>query len=199
MMTQRRQRLVVNLSIRLSIISCAVLMLSACGNDDFSDLEIFIDETIEESKINKGIPELEAMGIVDFFYFELNDSRDPFVPVEKMEEAVEEEFLDSPKKNYNGLKPDFSRIKEDLESFPLDSLKMVGTVKTDQLWGLVRSEEGIQKVKLGNYMGKNHGKITQISAMEIKLEEIVKEDEESEGWVKKEAKLPLDMGVDDKK
>ena len=188
----------VNLSIRLSIISCAVLMLSACGDDGFSDLEIFIEETVEESKKNKGIPELEELGTVDFFYFELDGSRDPFVPAEKMEETVEEE-LDSPKKITNGIKPDFKRIKEDLESFPLDALKMVGTVKTDQLWGLVRSEEGIQKVKVGNYMGKSHGKIIQISAMEIKLEEIVKEDDELDVWVKKEAKLPLDMGVDEQK
>jgi len=189
---------VVNLSIRLSIISCAVLMLSACGNDGFSDLELFIEETIEESKKNKGIPSLEEIGKVDFFYFELDGSRDPFIPTEQVEEAVEEE-LDLPKKIFNGIRPDFSRIKEDLESFPLDALKMVGTVKTDQLWGLVRSEEGIQKVKVGNYMGKNHGKIIQISTMEIKLEEIVKEDDALEIWVKKEAKLPLDIGVDESK
>ena len=103
----------VNLSIRLSIISCVVLMLSACGEDGFSDLEVFIEETVEESKENKGIPALEAMGTVDFFYFELGGLRDPFVPAEKMEEDVEEELLGSPKKIYNGLKADFSRIKDD--------------------------------------------------------------------------------------
>jgi type IV pilus assembly protein PilP len=173
-------------------------MLVACGDKGTSDLEIFIEETIEESKNNKGIPPLEEMGTVDFFYYELGEWRDPFIEMARVEEVIEEN-IDLPKKITNGIKPDFKRIKEDLESFPLGALQMVGTVKTDQLWGLVRSEEGIQKVKIGNYMGKNHGKIIQISTMEIKLEEIVKENDESEIWLKKEAKLPLDMGVDETK
>ncbi len=187
----------VNLLIHLSIL-LTVLMLSACSDEGLSDLEGFIEETIEESKKNIGIPALDEMGTVDFFYFELDGSRDPFVPIVQIDEVIEDE-INLPKKMTNGIKPNFKRIKEDLESFPLEALKMVGTVKTDQLWGLVRSEEGIQKVKVGNYMGKNYGKITQISAMEIKLEEIIKEDDASETWVKKEAKLPLDMGIDEKK
>ena len=183
-----------SLSIRLTCLS-AFLMLSACGGDDLSDLKSFVQEIkdIEGEEIEP----LEAINTGDFFYYELDGSRDPFIQTEQMDEVMEEVNL--PKKITNGIKPDFSRIKEDLESFPLDSLKMVGTVKTDRLWALVRSDEGIQKVKLGNYIGKNHGKIIQISAMEIKLEEIVKEDEESEIWIKKEAKLPLDMGVDEQK
>jgi len=188
----------VNLLVRLSIL-LTILVLSACSDKEgLSDLEGFVKETSEESKKNIGIPELEEMGTVDFFYFELDGSRDPFVQIVQIDEVIEDE-INLPKKMTNGIKPSFKRIKEDLESFPLEALKMVGTVKTDQLWGLVRSEEGIQKVKVGNYMGKNYGKITQISAMEIKLEEIIKEDDASETWVKKEAKLPLDMGIDEKK
>ena len=183
-----------SLSRRLTCLS-AFLILSACGDDDLSDLKQFVKEikAIEGEEIEP----LEAIKKGDFFYYELDDSRDPFIQVEQIEEVME--VVDLPKKITNGIKPDFSRIKEDLESFPLDSLKMVGTVKTDQLWALIRSEEGIQKVKLGNYLGKNHGKIIQLSTMEIKLEEIVKEDEESGIWIKKEAKLPLDMGVNEQK
>lgn len=171
-------------------------MLSACGDDDFPDLKDFVQEVkeIEGEKIEP----IDAISIGDFFYYELDGSRDPFVQAMRMDEVIEDEVnIDLPKKITNGIKPNFKRIKEDLENFPLDALKMVGTVKTDQLWGLIRSEEGIQKVKVGNYMGKNHGKITQISAMGIKLEEIVKEEEASEIWIKKEVKLPLDMGVDE--
>jgi type IV pilus assembly protein PilP len=171
-------------------------MLSACGDGGMSDLESFIEEVKERP--GEKIEPLEEISTGDFFYYELGEWRDPFVQAERMDEVIEDN-IDLSKKITNGIKPDPKRIKEDLESFPLDALKMVGTVKTDQLWGLIRSEEGIQKVKVGNYMGKNHGKIIQISTMEIKLEEIVKENEELEVWVKKEAKLPLDMGVDEKK
>ncbi len=71
---------------------------------------------------------------------------------------------------------DKNRVPEYLESFPLDSLRMVGTVyKEEQLWALIRVPNGsVHRVKEGNYVGKNHGKILQVEDVSIKLTEIVK-------------------------
>ena len=71
---------------------------------------------------------------------------------------------------------DKNRVPEYLESFPLDSLRMVGTVyKGEQLWALVRVPNGsVHRVKEGNHMGKNHGKILKVEEVSIKLTEIVK-------------------------
>ncbi len=170
---------------------CAWLMLSACTDNDFADLENFIQEVREIP--GEKIEPLEGINDGDFFYFELDGSRDPFVIPEKIEEEVDESDLISTVNN--GVKPDFTRIKEDLESFPLGSLEMVGTVRQGKLWALIRSDEGIQKVTVGNYIGKNHGKIIGISEDGIKLEEILEEDAELKTWVKKETLLPLKMDI----
>ncbi len=175
-------------SIRLSII-CTVLMLSACGNEDFSDLDQFIAKV--KAKPKKEIEALPERKTVEPFLFDLDGSRDPFRPVQKVDEELEEEDDESVGP---GIQPDFDRRKEDLESYPLDALKMVGTVKKDGvLWGLVKSEDGVQRVKEGNYMGTNHGKITKIEEMKIDLMEIVK-DKKPKTWREEAAVLPLETG-----
>ncbi|MEE9350658.1 MAG: pilus assembly protein PilP [Thiotrichaceae bacterium] len=75
----------------------------------------------------------------------------------------------------NGVEVDTTRIPEFLEGFPLDSLRMVGTVhRKGELWGLVKIPDGgIQRVKKGDYLGKNFGKVNVISEAKINLEEIV--------------------------
>ena len=75
----------------------------------------------------------------------------------------------------NSVVLDENRVPEYLEGFPLDSLKMVGTVcKDGQLWALVRVPEGaVHRVKPGNYIGKNHGKVTEVEETSMGLLEIV--------------------------
>ena len=70
---------------------------------------------------------------------------------------------------------DFNRRKEELEAFPLEVLKMVGTVAMKKnLWALIKADDGtIHRVQAGNYLGKNHGRILHINADKIELMEIV--------------------------
>ena len=70
---------------------------------------------------------------------------------------------------------DTTRVPEFLEGFPLDSLRMVGTVEKDNtLWALVKIPEGaVQTVKPGNYLGQNYGKITSISDVKMEMLETV--------------------------
>lgn len=70
---------------------------------------------------------------------------------------------------------DKNRVPEFLEAYPLDSLRMVGTVfKENELWALIKLPDGaVHRVKKGNYLGKNHGKITSIKDIGIALSEIV--------------------------
>lgn len=74
-----------------------------------------------------------------------------------------------------GIDVDTSRVPEFLEGYPLDSLNMVGTINKDgSLWALIRVPDGsIQRVKKGNYIGKNFGKIEEITDTRISLQEIV--------------------------
>jgi type IV pilus assembly protein PilP len=75
----------------------------------------------------------------------------------------------------NGIRPDAMRRKEELETYSLDTLRMVGTVeREDDRWGLIKNKEGvIYRVKPGNYMGRNHGRITAVKRDRIELVEIV--------------------------
>ncbi|NCC27843.1 MAG: pilus assembly protein PilP [Gammaproteobacteria bacterium] len=109
------------------------------------------------------LPEIQP---VDAFIFEPAGRRDPFVMDTQSAAAA---------KSDNSLAPDPLRPKEELESYPLDSLRMVGTVlQQETRWGLVRTREGlVYRVRVGNYLGMNNGQIVDISDELIRLTEIV--------------------------
>lgn len=185
------------------------LILTSCGNDDMSDLEAYVEDVIE--KPGEGIEPLEKVKSSDFFLFKADDSRNPFLmrkkkaepekkeekKQEKEDEAIEEVPIVPVKKPPTDLKPDFDRIKEDLESFSLDSMSMVGTVKKNGIWGLIKFEGGVQKVRVGNYIGKNHGLILEITKTSIKIEEIIEEEEDR--WIKERTELSLKLEADEPK
>jgi type IV pilus assembly protein PilP len=141
-------------------------LLSACS-DDFSDLKHYIAEV--KARPKGPIQPLPAVKIVEPFIFKPEGLRDPFKPLDKLQQNGEMNLSGS------GIHPDINRRKEDLESFPLESLKMVGTIKMkSSLWGLVKTSDGtIHRVQAGNYMGINYGKIINIRPNKIDLMEIV--------------------------
>lgn len=142
------------------------LMLAGCMEKDMSDLENFVAEV--KSRPAGGIsPPPEPAEVETFLYLPAG-RRDPFEPQVDPEQEVET-VVD------NGISPDFNRRKEELELFPLDSLRMVGTLEQDGgTWGLVQTQDGtIHRVAPGNYMGQNHGRIVSIAEDQIKLVELV--------------------------
>lgn len=70
---------------------------------------------------------------------------------------------------------DPSRPVEYLENFPLDAMRMVGILSQgDATWALIRTpDKTIHRVKAGNYMGQDFGRITAISESGIDLIEII--------------------------
>jgi type IV pilus assembly protein PilP len=183
----RPKALFLSLHRRYLLIVCAIFLtcLAGCGNDDFSDLNQYIAKVKAEPKGKiQPLPEIKA---VEPFIFNPKDLRDPFKPLEQTEQLdAVPEFSTG-----DGLKPDTSRRKEELEAFPLETLQMVGTVtKKSKLWGLVKADDGtIFPVHVGNYMGKNYGKIIRISADKIELSEIVPD--QPGKWRKQETSLGL--------
>ncbi len=145
-----------------------LLLLTACSGDDKSDLVQYINQVKARPKTQiESLPEIK---VIEPFIYKPSGLRDPFRPIEKV---VEAELIDAG--TGSGIKPDPARRKEQLESYSLDSLRMVGTVTKDAvLWGLIRAGDGtIHRVREGNYMGKNHGKIIRIVEDKIELMEIV--------------------------
>lgn len=144
------------------------VLLAGCNNEGFSDLQAYIGDVKARPKGTiEPLPEAKP---IEPFVFKPEGLRDPFKSVSESEEAEDTGFSVG-----DGIKPDTSRRKEELEAFPLDSLIMVGTViMKANLWGLVKaSDKTIYRVQVGNYMGKNYGKIIRILTDKIELMEIV--------------------------
>jgi type IV pilus assembly protein PilP len=88
------------------------------------------------------------------------------------------------------LAPELSRRKEPLESFPLDTMSMVGTLlKQGKPVALVRVDNLLYQVRPGNYLGQNYGKITKVGEADVVLREIV-QDAAGE-WIERTATLQL--------
>jgi type IV pilus assembly protein PilP len=168
-MKQRKFPLLHRRLVSVLLGGAVLALLTACGEDDFTDLNQYIAQVkLRPKGTIKPLPEMK---VIEPFVFKPEDLRDPFKPIKPTEMAGDEATAT---KN-SGIRPDTSRRKEELEAFPIETLKMIGTVnmKSD-LWALVKSSDRtVYRVKVGNYMGQNYGKIIRISPDKIELMEIV--------------------------
>jgi len=140
--------------------------LAGCANPNLQDLKKFVAD--QKAKTPGRIDPIPEVRQIETFLYEEQGRRDPFTPTEEEMEA-------KVGKVDNGIRPDFNRRKEELESYSLDELRMVGVVEQQGVtWGLVKTKDGtIHRVKSGNYMGRNHGRIMRITEDKIELTEIV--------------------------
>lgn len=170
------------LGVKAIVASSLGIVIAGCSSADMSDLKEYIAET--KGRHKGAVEPLPEVRTVEPFVFTGEDLRDPFIPDEKSQEPEEE-------KVESGIRPDTTRPKEELESYELDTLRMVGTVNQDSvLWGLVKANDGtIHRVRAGNYMGRNYGKIVNIKENQIELVEIVSDSPGA--WHERKAGLEL--------
>ena len=171
---------------RRVLIAAALLLLWGCTSDK-DDLRRFVRDS--DQRLPAKIEPLPAVKPFEPFTYEGFDLPDPFKPRK----------LTTPKGG-GALAPDLNRRKEPLEAFPLEQLKMVGTLQMGKdMYAIVRADKTLYRVKKGNYMGQNFGLITDVTDSEIKLKEIV---QDSAGdWAERQSVLPLleETGKGDKK
>jgi type IV pilus assembly protein PilP len=167
---------------RLIMPGFILLGLLGCSSGDMTDLKGYVAEV--KGRPKSAIDPLPEVKAVEPFVFNAEDLRDPFIPDEKSQEPEEE-------KVESGIRPDPTRSKEELESYELDNLRMVGTVnRQGVLWGLVKGGDGtIHRIRTGNYIGKNYGKIVNIKENSVELVEIVSDG--SGVWHERKAGLEL--------
>lgn len=88
------------------------------------------------------------------------------------------------------LEPELNRRKQPLEGYPLDTMRMVGSLNRDgQLVALVKVDSLLYQVRSGGYLGQNYGRIDRITETEITLREIVQDP--SGEWTERPAALQL--------
>jgi len=152
----------------LPCVSVLLIGMTGCGGDDFSDLNKYIQDV--KARPKSAIEPLPEIKVVESFIFKPDGLRDPFRPIERKDDETNIDVS-----GINGVKPDTERRKEELEAYPLDTLRMVGTLRNEKgFWGLVRAKDGtIHRVQVGHHMGQNYGKILRILDDKIELMEIV--------------------------
>lgn len=140
--------------------------LASCGGEQYSDLREFVKES---DKLPHGrIPPLPDVKPYEPFSYDAYSLVDPFKPRK----------IEPPKTAAGGgIQPDLARRKEPLEAYPLENLRMVGTLQQNKAtYALVKSpDNNLFRVKSGSYLGQNFGLITEISESTIKLKEIVQD------------------------
>ena len=88
------------------------------------------------------------------------------------------------------LEPELNRRKQPLESYPLDTMSMVGSLNRDgRLVALVKVDSLLYQVRSGSYLGQNYGRVNKITETEITLREIVQDP--SGEWTERPAALQL--------
>jgi type IV pilus assembly protein PilP len=168
---------------RATLIVAAALALAACEGGEQQELK---SELAGLTKDLRGkvqpLPVVKPYEPVPYTAYDLPD---PFGPA-KIQLAAKGAGPGSG----GGIKPDLNRPKEPLEAFPLESLRMVGTLERGkQTYGLVRADAGLYRVRIGNYMGQNFGVITKISEAEITLKELFQD--AGGDWAERESTLLL--------
>jgi type IV pilus assembly protein PilP len=163
------------------VLAAAMIGIAACGGQ-MDDL----DQYINEVKARPGgriepLPEITPYAVFTYVA-DAEGVRSPFVP-------------DTPQVTTTGvgggIRPDSQRSREFLEGFPLDTLRMVGTLDmAETMYGLVQTSDGlIHRVVPGNYLGQNDGRINEIDESEIELVEIISDG--IGGYIERDAAISL--------
>jgi type IV pilus assembly protein PilP len=155
--------------LRLILVLCLTGLLSAC-NQGVGDLRTFVQQIKSQppGRIDP-IPEFQPY---QNFEYTSHDLRDPFKLVDfRRPEENPEEIANIG----SGPKPNMDRAREPLEDFPLDTLRLKGTLTQDGVkWALIFAPDNtVHRVLEGYYMGQNHGRIISVTDEKIELTEIV--------------------------
>ncbi|MGH8280083.1 MAG: pilus assembly protein PilP [Gammaproteobacteria bacterium] len=165
------------------VVLAAALLLAGCS-DRMQDLQQYVAQT----KALRGgrVAPLPQIKPLQSYTYDDQNLRSPFVP-------LLQSFANfgNGKGTTAGPHPDFDRPHQYLEQFPLDSLKMMGTLTVGGvLYALIRDGDGVvHRVMLGQYMGQNYGKVIKISQAGLVLRELVPDGQG--GWAERMTTVQL--------
>ena len=168
---------------RLFCIAAITLLLSGCLVQGTDDLHQFV----AKAKAKQGAPvePLPNMPQVEIYTYTAAERgvRSPF---------LSDDFEQQQSDSGDSIRPDISRVREELEQYPLDALRMVGIIAQDGVtYGLVQSQKDrmVFRVRQGNYIGMNDGRISGVFQDRIELIEIIHGSQG--GYVERRASIAL--------
>ena len=135
---------------------------------------------------NPGVDPLPVIVPYENYTYDASNQSDPFAAANLERSA--------PKPTASGISPDTNRRREALESYPLDSISMVGTLFKDEVsWVILQAPDGtIHRAKQGNHVGENFGEIITITEEQIAIRELVTDP--NGNWIERGATIAADGG-----
>ncbi|RCS56587.1 pilus assembly protein PilP [Parvibium lacunae] len=164
------------------------LSLLGCSDDPHTDTRTWMEQT--KANVKPAIEVIPKSKKFDPFTYQLQDQIDPFNAVKLSR------VLDAKAGKRNA--PNQDRRREPLEAFPLDQLRMVGTIRNGKLtYALVEADKSLYQLKVGNYLGQNYGMVVAITETEMKIKETI-QDQAGE-WIERENSLVLQEATQEAK
>ncbi len=156
-------------------------LLVGCSEGDIRDLHKFVKEAHKDRK-----PRVEPLPRIrpyESYTYTATNLTDPFSRGNLVKRK--------PTAGGSGLSPDLDRRKEPLEQYPLDSLRMVGTLgRGDVSWAVIHAPDGtIHRAGEGSYLGQNFGKIMTVADEKLAIKEIVQGP--GGNWVERDATIAI--------
>ena len=170
----------------MSVMAVVALGVTGCGSSTEAELQDWMNKQRSEAKPSVApLPEPKKFTPKNYA---VEGVTDPFSR-EKLTQALKRQAAQSTA-NAALIAPELARRKEPLESYPLDTMTMVGSlIKQGQPAALVKVDNLLYQVRLGNYLGQNYGKVVKLGETEVVLREIV-QDAAGE-WIERSATLQL--------
>lgn len=180
---------IMNITMSKRLLSAGTVLLLGAGlagcSADEAELQGWMDKTRADTPRRVG--KIDEPKIFIPFRYEATADYDPF-SVSKMAVAA----ANLTDRNRSGLAPDLNRRREPLESFPLDTIKLVGHLSNKQKGtvALLAVDNVIYQANVGNYVGQNFGKIVSISETQMGIKETVRD--AAGDWVEQNTTISLE-------
>jgi len=158
-------------------------VLTGCSDSDVAEVNSWMDGVQKSTKVSV-VPISEPKTFVPFAYG-VREEIAPFDPNKLLAELAR-----AAASSNSQFKPDLGRRKEFLESFPIDSMKMIGTInKAGASYGLIQIDRNVYQVRVGARLGQNFGLVTGVADSAISIKETVQD--AGGDWVERLSKLEL--------
>ena len=161
----------------------SAVLLAGCGDSDVREVRDWMAQVQRETHPTVK-PLAEPKTFIPYAYG-AREALDPFSQAKLLGELAKASAVST-----NPNKPDTARPRELLETFPLDTMVMVGTMeKGGTRYALLQIDRALYQIRAGQRVGQNFGVVTRVSDGAIELREVV-QDAAGE-WVERMAKLEL--------
>lgn len=161
-------------------------LLGGCSSHE-QELQEWMDQ--ERAQARPTVQPISPPQKFDPQRYEVLETVEPF-STEKLTVVLRQESAEP----NSAVAAELNRRKEPLEAYPLDSMTMVGSVtRKGARYALLKVDNLLYQVKVGDYLGQNYGKIMKLTETEIALREIVQD--ASGEWIERPAALQLQEGA----